>query len=655
MKVTVLMPVYNGEKYLKEAIDSIIGQTFTDFELLIIDDGSTDKSADIIKSYTDTRIRLIKNRENIGLIKSLNKGIEAALGEYIARMDCDDIALPTRLEKQVGFFGNKPKTCMVASRVVLINADGKETGHWNDDINTQTFSEIYHTLPKANCIAHPSVMIRRNIVLKYLYNQKQKGSEDWDLWMRLAASGQIIEKINEDLLKYRIHPLSVTQTGNTGKKSQNKTMKVKSNFLLSQLYHFRINRFFFLTLYSWIRSIARYNKLYVFPGFITSAKRILTLNPIKVCSDYFKLKKYLSSNSHNLFFFLPYVHIGGAEQVHADIVACIKDKNPLVFFTGFSKNNAFLNLFENNARVFNIPHVLNYPVVGPKALKLVAAYINMQPRAKTFGCNSIFYYNLIGFLSPTILCIDLKHSFIYPVNPEENNSIQAVFRLNKRVFIAKKAIENAQKFYYDNNIPKEFAERIIYIGNYTNIPDQYPAKQKNNKLKVIYVGRSTPEKRVDIIAKIAEECNKQSVMASFCMVGDVSSVLDKTQYPFIQFRGEITDKKNLMDIYSSADVLLITSNTEGFPMSIMEAMAHGAIPVSTPVGDVPLHVINNETGFVTSSINESLVIKEMTETIKQLSGHRELVSAISLKDYEYAKKNFIYKNFRDYYRELLDV
>ena len=104
--VTVLMSVYNGEKFLKEAMDSILTQTFTDFEFLIINDGSTDNSVKIIESYNDSRIRLINNEKNLKLIASLNKGISLARGKYIARMDCDDISSPMRLEKEVDFLEN---------------------------------------------------------------------------------------------------------------------------------------------------------------------------------------------------------------------------------------------------------------------------------------------------------------------------------------------------------------------------------------------------------------------------------------------------------------------------------------------------------------------------------------------------------------------
>ena len=114
--VTVLMPVYNGKNYLNEAIESVLCQTLTNFEFLIVDDASTDNSIDLINSYNDSRIKLLKNKNNIGQTASLNKGLEMAQGKYIARFDQDDVCLPKRLEEQVAFFKKNPSISIVCSR-----------------------------------------------------------------------------------------------------------------------------------------------------------------------------------------------------------------------------------------------------------------------------------------------------------------------------------------------------------------------------------------------------------------------------------------------------------------------------------------------------------------------------------------------------------
>src|SRR6185312_11293176 len=229
-------------KYLRETITSILAQTFTDFELLIVDDGSTDKTVEIIKSFADKRIVLVSNPQNMGVIRSLNKAIDLVKGEYIARMDADDIMLPARLERQVMILDSKPEVSVVASQVTLINANGEEEGYWPEDMQTKTNEDIYRVLPNDNCIANPAVMIRAGVLKKYKYNTGQKHSEDWDLWLRMAADNHIFYKINEPLVKYRIHSQSVTYST-----KKNNIYAVKANVLfrysLSKIKRLSLNRF----------------------------------------------------------------------------------------------------------------------------------------------------------------------------------------------------------------------------------------------------------------------------------------------------------------------------------------------------------------------------------------------------------------------------
>ncbi len=129
-KVTVLLPVYNGARFLRQAIDSVLSQTWKDFELLVVNDGSTDGTAAILESYSDPRIRILSNVQNIGLTLSLNKGLQSARGEYIARIDADDIALPIRLEKQVSYLDQHPEVGLVATGVKVIDERGHVTGSY---------------------------------------------------------------------------------------------------------------------------------------------------------------------------------------------------------------------------------------------------------------------------------------------------------------------------------------------------------------------------------------------------------------------------------------------------------------------------------------------------------------------------------------------
>jgi glycosyltransferase involved in cell wall biosynthesis len=210
-KLTVVMPVYNGEKYLSESIESILSQTFTDFEFLIIDDGSSDKTVEIIKSFDDNRIVFLQNAANLGLSKSLNIGIHQSHGNYIARQDADDISLPTRLEKQFKYLENHPKVGVIGTTTEWIDEKGDHLLFWSrptDNISIQE-SLIY------TCnIIHGSTMYRRQAVEEIgLYNSKLRTGQDYDLWLRLSEFWDI-ECLPEILYKHRRHSLMSSSVHN---------------------------------------------------------------------------------------------------------------------------------------------------------------------------------------------------------------------------------------------------------------------------------------------------------------------------------------------------------------------------------------------------------------------------------------------------------
>ncbi len=206
--VSVVMPAYNAEKYLREAIESILSQTYDDFEFIIINDGSTDKTKEIILSYSDPRIVYIENEQNSGICVTLNKGLDAARGKYIARMDSDDIAIPRRLETQVRYMDANPK----------IGASGSDIEIFGEGITPYIFTQL-HTPDECSagllfnsCFAHPSVIIRKDILDQYnlRYKDEFRGLEDYELWWQISRHSGI-NNIAQPLLRYRHHKAQVTQ------------------------------------------------------------------------------------------------------------------------------------------------------------------------------------------------------------------------------------------------------------------------------------------------------------------------------------------------------------------------------------------------------------------------------------------------------------
>lgn len=213
--VSTIMSVYNGDQWLRQAIDSIINQTYKNWEFIIIDDASNATTQNILGQYAnDKRFKIIRQSTQQGLTKNLNTAIDLCAGDLIARMDADDISLPTRFEKQVFYLLSKPSVSAVASYIDMIDETGKPIGIWSDDRKATSWQNLKAILPWKNCIAHPTIMIRKTILWEYRYNEEQKHSQDWDLWLRLAADGKIIEKIPEPLLFYRVHADSVTSKSN---------------------------------------------------------------------------------------------------------------------------------------------------------------------------------------------------------------------------------------------------------------------------------------------------------------------------------------------------------------------------------------------------------------------------------------------------------
>jgi len=209
-RVTILMPVYNGEKFLHAAITSVLRQTERDFELLLIDDGSTDCSVQIATEFEDPRIRIVRNEKNLGLVPTLNRGLDEARAPFIARADADDLNHPVRLERQLDAI-EKSGAAVVGSDVFLIDGAGKYRGKWR---TARTSRGLNWDLGFRCCFAHGSVLFRSNAVKEVGGYRDSARSEDWDLWSRLAMAGHQLTSVPAFLMKYRQHAASITSEGN---------------------------------------------------------------------------------------------------------------------------------------------------------------------------------------------------------------------------------------------------------------------------------------------------------------------------------------------------------------------------------------------------------------------------------------------------------
>lgn len=221
--ISVVLPVYNGEQYVAEAIDSVLSQTFTNFELIMVDDGSTDGSHRILSEYerSDPRIRVI-SRENRGLATTLNDSIDIARGSWIARMDSDDIALPHRFERQLEWL-ERTGADISGSWVQRFGSSDRRVVRL-----CQTDEAIKMAMLFCSPFAHPAVIMRTALVKRLRYNKMWEKAEDYDLWERAAEAGWRMTNVPEVLLWYRVHPEQISTL--TANRQQQLTQDIRRRY-----------------------------------------------------------------------------------------------------------------------------------------------------------------------------------------------------------------------------------------------------------------------------------------------------------------------------------------------------------------------------------------------------------------------------------------
>ena len=230
--ISVIMSVYNGETYLEEAIESVINQTFQNWELIVINDCSTDRTAEILESFAlrDERIKVHTNEVNLKLPSSLNKAISLSCGKYIARMDADDICLPDRLEKQYKFMEERKDVALSSCRFMTVKngvyASGGAGGRCD-------FEAIKSMLLVANPILHPGVIAKADVMKNLNYDTTLTCTEDLELWTRMVMSNQKIEILPECLLIYRLHDKQITST--TLERQHTEVLKIEQKYYGSML------------------------------------------------------------------------------------------------------------------------------------------------------------------------------------------------------------------------------------------------------------------------------------------------------------------------------------------------------------------------------------------------------------------------------------
>ncbi|MBO5408375.1 MAG: glycosyltransferase [Clostridia bacterium] len=321
-KISVIMSVYNGEDYLAETIDSILAQTFSDWELVVINDCSKDSTAEILATYAtkDSRIKVHTNEGNLRLPKSLNKAISLSSGKYIARMDADDICLPNRLEVQYRFMEEHPEISLSSCRFFTLKNGVISSGGCGGRCDSDAIRAM---LLIANPILHPGVIAKAEVFKEFLYDTTLTCTEDLELWTRMAYSGLKLAILPEYLLLYRLHDKQITAT--TLARQHEEVLKIQHTYyekllapMENDLADFYIRGIYFkeacnidswLQFYAYIKQINKKTKAflkkdlsYVMMESLAEYKRngvgkaeiikgLLNINPIFVLSELLRRKK----------------------------------------------------------------------------------------------------------------------------------------------------------------------------------------------------------------------------------------------------------------------------------------------------------------------------------------------------------------------------
>lgn len=359
----------------------------------------------------------------------------------------------------------------------------------------------------------------------------------------------------------------------------------------------------------------------------------------------FPLKKYYTK-----FLFFPFYHTGGAEKVHAKIANIYGGEKTIIFFTKKNTDTNFFEAFRESGATINdisaytdnkFIYFVNIIFRG-----IISGYINHQKPSFVFNGQCNFAYKISPWIRSTIPQLELIHSF------NSFSWIRPAYLafITKTIMIAEKRIDDHLQQYFSIGIPHSFKNNIVFIPNCTYVPNHI-VKPFKEKLQVLFVGRNSPEKRIHLIAAIAKHCIKNSLPVSFNLVGIDNKNLE-TANLFVH--GLVTKEQQLTDYYKASDIVLITSDTEGFPMAIMEGMAYSCVPISTPVGDVPYRITNGENGYIFSSItDEDKIVNEAVVFFTNLLSNT-LRLQLQANAHSYANNNFSEAIFEKKYMQLAE-
>jgi len=359
--------------------------------------------------------------------------------------------------------------------------------------------------------------------------------------------------------------------------------------------------------------------------------------------------------AYRVYFFFPFYHTGGAEKVHTQVAQGQGGSDCIVYFTRKSADKRFYNDFVASECVIKdislwcdnkLLYFLNIFYRG-----FISAQINRQKQpCVVFNGQCNFAYKISPWIKAGIKQVELSHSF----NTFSWIRLPFLPFIDTTVMISKQRVQDHYAQYKRLQVPGAFAQKISYIVNGIPLPQIVPPKNIDGDITILYVGRGTTEKRVHLVARMAEKVHLSKLPVTFVFLGEVKQAIPAHLLPFCTLLGNKENVAEINEAYASANVVIITSFTEGFPMVIEEGMAWGCSIMATPVGDIPYHVHHLENGFLFSTIGtEEIIVKEGVDFIQHLCHNRQLLIEMGANNTTYAYATFGIKNFNLRYKQIL--